>query len=51
MSDVKKEPLFTVIIPTKDRADYLAYTLKSCAMQEYTNLEIIVSVLLPSYHV
>jgi len=43
MSDVKKEPLFTVIIPTKDRADYLAYTLKSCAMQEYTNLEIIVS--------
>lgn len=43
MSDVKKEPLFTVIIPTKDRADYLAYTLKSCSMQEYTNLEIIVS--------
>lgn len=43
MSDVKNEPLFTVIIPTKDRADYLAYTLKSCSMQEYSNLEVIVS--------
>ncbi|HYC50274.1 MAG TPA: glycosyltransferase family A protein [Gemmatimonadaceae bacterium] len=34
---------FTVIIPTKDRAQFLAHTLKTCAIQEYDNLEIVVS--------
>jgi len=36
-------PLFTVIIPTKDRADYLHHTLRTCSLQDYDNLEIIVS--------
>lgn len=36
-------PLFSVIIPTKDRADYLYHTLRTCSLQDYENLEIIVS--------
>ncbi len=36
-------PRFTVIIPAKDRADYLAHTLRTCTMQRYEPLEIIVS--------
>lgn len=36
-------PLFTVIIPQKNRAEYLFYTIKSCMIQTYPNLEIIVS--------
>ena len=36
-------PRFTVIIPTKDRVRYLYQTLRTCTMQEYENLEIIVS--------
>jgi glycosyltransferase involved in cell wall biosynthesis len=38
-----KEPLFTVVIPAKDRADYLYHTLRTCALQDYENLEVIVS--------
>jgi glycosyltransferase involved in cell wall biosynthesis len=38
-----KEPLFTVIIPAKDRAEYLVHTLRTCALQLYQNLEVIVS--------
>lgn len=36
-------PLFTVIIPQKDRAEYLIHTLRTCMMQDYPNFEIIVS--------
>jgi hypothetical protein len=36
-------PLFTVIIPAKDRAEYLYHTLRTCSLQDYDNLEIIVS--------
>jgi glycosyltransferase involved in cell wall biosynthesis len=36
-------PRFTVVIPGKDRADYLAHTLRTCTMQRYDPLEIIVS--------
>lgn len=36
-------PKFTVIIPVKDRVKYLYYTLKTCIMQEYPNLEILVA--------
>lgn len=36
-------PLFTVIIPVKNRAEFLHHTLRTCMMQEYKNLEIIVS--------
>ena len=35
--------LFTVIIPTKDRADYLHHSLRTCSLQDYENLEVIVS--------
>ena len=45
MSLLKQDssPRFTVIIPTKDRAPYLNQTLRTCRMQEYENLEVIVS--------
>ena len=36
-------PLFSVIIPQKDRAEYLVHTLKTCMIQDYPNFEIIVS--------
>jgi glycosyltransferase involved in cell wall biosynthesis len=36
-------PLFTVIIPQKDRAEYLIHTLRTCMIQDYPNFEIIVS--------
>jgi len=36
-------PLFTVIIPQKDRAEYLLHTLRTCMLQDYPNFEIIVS--------
>ena len=36
-------PLFTVLIPTKDRGPYLHQTLRTCSLQDYDNLEIIVS--------
>lgn len=36
-------PLFTVIIPAKNRARYLHHTLRTCALQDYDNLEVIVS--------
>lgn len=38
----KVYPLFTVIIPVKNRAEYLYYTLRTCMIQTYPNLEIIV---------
>jgi glycosyltransferase involved in cell wall biosynthesis len=34
---------FTVIIPTRERADTLQYSLKTCGTQDYDNLEILVS--------
>jgi glycosyltransferase involved in cell wall biosynthesis len=43
MTNSESKPLFTVIIPTKDRAEYLHHTLRTCSNQEYENLEIIVS--------
>lgn len=36
-------PLFTVIIPAKNRGSYLYHTLRTCMIQDYPNLEIIVS--------
>lgn len=36
-------PRFTVIIPQKDRAEYLVHTLRTCMIQDYPNFEIIVS--------
>lgn len=36
-------PLFSVIIPLKDRAEYIEFTLRTCMIQDYPNFEIIVS--------
>ena len=36
-------PKFSVIIPQKNRAEYLVYTLKTCMIQDYPNFEVIVS--------
>jgi glycosyltransferase involved in cell wall biosynthesis len=43
MSNNLDHPLFTVIIPQKNRAEYLIHTLKTCIIQDYPNFEIIVS--------
>lgn len=43
MTKMESRPLFTVIVPTKDRAEFLHHTLRTCANQDYENLEIIVS--------
>lgn len=43
MNNMLDFPLFTVIIPEKDRAEYLVHTLKTCMIQEYPNFEVIVS--------
>ena len=37
------KPRFTVIIPVHNRSSYLYQTLRTCANQNYENLEIIVS--------
>lgn len=34
---------FTVVIPCKDRAPYLVHTLRTCMLQDYDALEIVVS--------
>ena len=36
-------PLFTVIIPQKNRAEYLVHTLRTCMIQDYPNCEFIVA--------
>jgi glycosyltransferase involved in cell wall biosynthesis len=43
MTRAEAKPIFTVIIPTKDRAEYLHHTLRTCSDQDYENLEVIVS--------
>jgi len=43
MKKLKEYPLFTVIIPQKDRAEYLIHTLRTCMFQDYPNFEIIIS--------
>lgn len=43
MENVKEYPRFTVIIPQKNRAEYIGHTLKTCMIQEYPNFEVIVS--------
>ena len=43
MKKLTEYPLFTVIIPQKDRAEYLIHTIRTCMLQDYPNFEIIVS--------
>jgi len=35
-------PIFSIIIPTKNRAEYLFHTLRTCSIQEYQNIEVYV---------
>ena len=37
------QPRFTVIIPTKNRAPFLEHTLRTCTMQNYDNLVVVVA--------
>lgn len=41
--NIENLPYFTVIIPQKDRAEFLIHTLKTCMIQDYPKFEIIVS--------
>jgi glycosyltransferase involved in cell wall biosynthesis len=43
MNKSAKNYRFTVVIPTRERCDTLEHTLRTCVMQDYDNLEIIVS--------
>lgn len=43
MTNYQHFPLFTIIIPQKNRAEYLGPTLRSCMAQDYPNIEILVS--------
>jgi glycosyltransferase involved in cell wall biosynthesis len=43
MEGLTNYPLFTVIIPQKDRAEYIYHTLRTCMIQDYPNFEVIVS--------
>lgn len=43
MNDINNYPRFTVIIPQKNRAEYIYHTLRTCMIQDYPNFEIIVS--------
>ena len=43
MKNNNEYPLFTVIIPEQNRAEYLGWTLKTCMIQDYPNFEVIVS--------
>lgn len=40
---MEEYPLFSIIIPQKNRAEYLRSTILSCMSQDYPNFEIIVS--------
>lgn len=40
---MEEYPLFTVIIPQKNRAEYLIHTLRTCMIQDYPNCEFIVA--------
>ena len=40
---MKDYPLFTVIIPQRNRAEYLIHTLRTCMIQDYPNCEFIVA--------
>lgn len=43
MENQTEYPRFTVIIPQKDRAEYIGHTLRTCMIQDYPNFEVIVS--------
>ena len=42
-ADRNKQVKFTIVIPTRERCDVLASSLRTCVCQDYGNFEIIVS--------
>ena len=40
---MESQPKVTLIIPVKDRKDYLYHTLRTCIAQDYENFEVIVA--------
>lgn len=42
MASGESHPRFTVVIPTKDRAPYLFHTLRTCHLQNYDNMDVVV---------
>lgn len=42
-SKKKDRPFFTIVIPTRDRPEYISYCLKYLAMQSFGDFEVIVS--------
>ena len=43
MTDINELPKVSLIIPVKDRKEYLYHTLRTCMAQDYENFEIIVA--------
>ena len=43
MNNKTNNPHFTVVIPTRERAEVLQHCLKTVVAQDYDNLEILVS--------
>lgn len=43
MTNNTKNHRFTVVIPTRERCDTLEHSLRTCVIQDYDNLEILVS--------
>jgi glycosyltransferase involved in cell wall biosynthesis len=41
--DLHRNPLISVVVPTRERCDTLAATLRTCTDQDYENCEILVS--------
>lgn len=42
MNQESSLPIFSIIIPSKNRAEYLFHTLRTCSLQEYQNIEVYV---------
>jgi len=42
MNQESSLPIFSIIIPTKNRAEYLFHTLRTCSIQDYENIEVYV---------
>ncbi|MFC5448777.1 glycosyltransferase [Paenibacillus aestuarii] len=43
LPNIKLDPFISILVPTRNAAEVIKYTLKTCVEQEYNNYEIIVS--------
>ena len=43
MTNFNQKPIISIIVPTKNRAEYLRYTLDTLTQQDYGNLHVIIS--------